>query len=94
MGCSEGNIYNFDPYLMSEGKITKYYYSRPPCMRKKKIAFVKWLQPIKSEDPSHFIVVYQEGQIYVYETNKEIPIQSVDSEDDLNKNEEMLAFMQ
>jgi hypothetical protein len=45
MGCSKGNIYVFDPHLMGEGKIYKYYQTKLPVAKRKRVDLVKWLEP-------------------------------------------------
>lgn len=45
MGCSKGNVYVFDPYLMANGKITKYYHKKAPCQKLKRVEIVKWFEP-------------------------------------------------
>ena len=67
MGCSLGNLYVFDPVLMGEGKITKYYHPKPPCQKKRRIEIVKWFEPLSEKETSNkFIVVYEDGTIYVF----------------------------
>lgn len=67
MGCSQGNIYVFDPLLMGEGKITKYYHSKPPCQKRRRVEIVKWFEPLNEKENSNkFMVVYEDGTIYVF----------------------------
>jgi hypothetical protein len=67
MGCSRGNIYTFDPYLMGDGKISKYYQSKPPCIKKRKVEIVKWFEPSSEEENvNKFLVVYDDGTIYIF----------------------------
>jgi hypothetical protein len=69
MGCNRGNIYTFDPYLMQDGKITRYYYNKPPCMKKRRIEIVKWFEPSSEEENvNKFLVVYEDGTIYIFYT--------------------------
>ena len=72
MGCSGGNIYVFDPTLMSAGKITKYYRNKPPCQKKKRVEIVKWFEPLnEKENVNKFLVVYEDGTIYIFYVKKE-----------------------
>lgn len=68
MGCSKGNIYVFDPHLMGEGKIYKYYQSKPPVAKRKKVEIVKWLEPINNV-ANQFIVVYDDGLFSLFNTS-------------------------
>ena len=72
MGCSLGNLYVFDPILMGDGKITKYYHPKPPCQKKRRIEIVKWFEPLNAKENSNkFIVVYEDGTIYVFFVKKD-----------------------
>lgn len=69
MGCSKGNIYTFDPLLMGEGKITRYYFNKPPCQKKRRVEIVKWFEPFSEEENvNKFLVVYEDGTIYIFYT--------------------------
>lgn len=69
MGCSKGNIYSFDPWLMGECKISKYYYSQPPCAKRRRVEIIKWLEPKnESENVSLFLVVYEDGTFCVFDS--------------------------
>ena len=71
MGCSEGNVYLFDPYLMGEGRITRFYHQKPPCLRKRRVDFVKWFE--KEEDKlKHFLIVYDDGIFNVFDSSREL----------------------
>lgn len=72
IGCNKGNLYTFDPYLMGEGQITKYYYNRPPCEKRKRIEIVKWFEPKNAEqNVNKFLVVYEDGTIYIFYVKNE-----------------------
>lgn len=54
---------------MSEGKITRYYYNKPPCMKRRRVEIVKWFEPISEEENvNKFLVVYEDGTIYIFYT--------------------------
>jgi hypothetical protein len=59
---------------MGQGKITKYYHSKPPCQKKKRVEIVKWFEPLnEKENVNKFLVVYEDGTIYIFyvKTEKE-----------------------
>jgi hypothetical protein len=69
MGCSKGNIYTFDPLLMGEGKITRFYFNKPPCQKRRRVEIVKWFEPFSEEENvNKFLVVYEDGTIYIFYT--------------------------
>ena len=71
MGCSKGTIYVFDPKMMHHGRIEKYSRSSPPCDKRRRIEIVKWFEPFsEKENVNKFLVVYDDGTIYVYYTHK------------------------
>lgn len=56
------------------GKITKYYHPKPPCQKRRRIEIVKWFEPLNEKDKSNkFIVVYEDGTIYVFYVKDEDP---------------------
>lgn len=76
MGCSQGNLYTFDPFLMGDhnGKITRYYHQKPPCQKRRRVEIVKWFEPLNEREKSNkFIVVYEDGTIYVFYVKEEDP---------------------
>ena len=72
MGCSKGNLYTFDPLLMGEGKITRFYFSKPPCQKRRRVELVKWLEPYDEAEQNvqHFLCVYDDGSIYFFDSSK------------------------
>ena len=72
MGCSKGNIYTFDPVLMSTGNIMRYNFSKPPNQKKRRVEIVKWFEPSSQENNvNKFLVVFDDGTIYIYYTGRE-----------------------
>ena len=70
MGCSKGTVYVFDPWLVHQGRIDKYTKAKPPCEKRRRITHVKWFEPYsETENVNKFLVVYDDGTIYVYYTN-------------------------
>lgn len=70
MGCAKGNLYVFDPALMAEGKIHRFYHSKPPCQKKKKIEMVKWLEPISLDKYDKFLAVFEDGTFQLIDTRQ------------------------
>jgi len=59
---------------MGEGKITKYYHSKPPCQKRRRIEIVRWFEPLNEKEKSNkFIAVYEDGTIYVFYVKDEDP---------------------
>lgn len=57
---------------MGDGQITKYYYNRPPCEKRKRIEIVKWFEPKDAEqNVNKFLVVYEDGTIYIFYVKNE-----------------------
>lgn len=55
---------------MGEGKITKYYFNKPPCQKRRRVEIVKWFEPISEEENvNKFLVVYEDGTIYIFYTS-------------------------
>ena len=54
---------------MADGKITKYYHSKPPCIKKRRVEIVKWFEPSAEDlNVNKFLVVYEDGTIYIFYT--------------------------
>lgn len=52
---------------MGDGKITKYYFNKPPCNKRRRVEIVKWFEPISEEENvNKFLVVYDDGTIYIF----------------------------
>jgi len=57
---------------MGDGKITKYYHAKPPCQKRRRVEIVKWFEPLSEKENSNkFIVVYEDGTIYVFYVKKD-----------------------
>lgn len=68
MGCREGQIFVFDPWLMSNGRIIRYNSDADSATRKKrKVTHVRWFEPLnEGENCNKFLVVFEDGTIYVF----------------------------
>ena len=78
MGCSKGNIYTFDPLLMGEGLIKRYAFYKPPLQKKRRVEIVKWFEPSSEEENvNKFLVVYEDGTIYIYYNRDKQPDKEV-----------------
>lgn len=70
MGCSKGTIYVFDPKLMHSGRVVKYSRANTVCEKRRRVEIVRWFEPhSEEENVNKFLVVYDDGTIYVYYTN-------------------------
>lgn len=68
MGCREGQIFVFDPWLMDTGRIIRYNSDSDSVTRKKrKVMHVRWFEPLnEGENCNKFLVVFDDGTIYVF----------------------------
>ena len=59
---------------MLSGRIIRYSFTKPPVQKKRRVELVKWFEPISEEENvNKFLVVYEDGTIYIYYTKAESP---------------------
>lgn len=68
MGCRDGQIFVFDPWLSNQGRIIRYNSDSDSTTRKKrKITHVRWFEPLnENENCNKFLAVFDDGTIYVF----------------------------
>jgi len=61
-------VFLFDPTLTNDGQILRYNNDTNSIMHKpKRVTHVKWFEPFaEGENSNKFIVVFEDGTIYVY----------------------------
>lgn len=67
MGCRDGQIFCFDPYLVNNGRVIRYNVENDSIARKKKrVTQVKWFEPLnEGENCNKFLIVFEDGTIFV-----------------------------
>jgi hypothetical protein len=68
IGCTGGQIVNFDPFLVQRGRITRFnMHFDSPASKRKRVTHVKWFEPFtEGENSNKFIAVFEDGTIHVY----------------------------
>ena len=68
IGARDGTIYIYDPLQVTGSRIISYNQDdNMPFYKNKTPEIVKWIEPVGNENPTKFVVVYDDGSIYIYD---------------------------
>ena len=66
MGTKTGVVFCFEPALIEKGTVVKYN-NKKETLYEKKVILVKWFEASEvGENTNKFIVVFEDGTIYVF----------------------------